>query len=190
MPWHAAGFTLIELLVTLTVLVVAMAIAIPNLREFAVRNEMAGIANEFSASVAQARSTAVSQNSCVTMCQSTNTQNAISGGAVSCATAGLDWQRGWMIFVNPTCSTAQNTATEVLRVVQPLNPGYEILNVGGASRKLMFDGRGLLSLGTSANLTLAPTNTSDTVAMNNRRQICISSTGRVTIRKYEGGSCT
>ena len=171
---------------------VLLALAIPNLREFIVRNKMAALANEFSAGVSQTRTEAVTRNSCVSMCQSVNTQNAISGGTLSCTTTGLDWLRGWIIFVNPTCSATLNTPVAangevVLRVVQPAGDGYEIINVGGTNRKIMFDGRGLPNSG-MANMTL--TGNDDSVTQANRRQICISAAGRVTIRKLEGGDCT
>jgi type IV fimbrial biogenesis protein FimT len=192
--FNQGGFTLIEVMVAISVLAVLMAIAIPGLREFVVRNRMASLSNEFSANMSEARNEAISRNQCVTMCQSDNTDNALTGGAVSCATTGSsNWMRGTFIFLNPTCSATINkplVGGEVFRVIQPPGGDYELISGGGvAPTRFMFDGRGLLSLNSSANLTLTASNPDDDLIMKNRRQLCISAAGRVTIRKYEAGPC-
>jgi type IV fimbrial biogenesis protein FimT len=179
-------------MVVVSILAIILGIAIPNLQDFVRRNTISSIANEFNASVTQARVEAITRNTCVSICQSASTQNAIAGGSVTCVTTGTnDWMRGWVIYVTQSCdSSAAFTADAIIKVTQPLSSGYELFGASASPpRRIMFDSRGLIPGLTSAtNLTLTPSDTSlgDTY----RRQICISSSGRVTTRQYSGGGCT
>jgi type IV fimbrial biogenesis protein FimT len=190
-----SAFTLIELLVVITVLGVILAIAMPNLRDFLVRNKVTSLSNEFYVGLTQARTEAISKNTCVTICQSSNTQNSISGGgATGCSSTGTnDWLKGWIIVSNPSCdSSATNPASSagavLIRVMQPPGDGYELLGTGTA-RKIMFDSRGLLQgLSATSSLTLGPADANEPDKY--RRTICISSAGRVTIRAFNGAACS
>lgn len=182
------GFTLIELMVTVSLMAVILGLAIPNFREFLVRNRMASLANEFATNMATARNEAITNNTCVTMCMSITANRAIISGTgdVLCNdTSPYNWAGDVYIFRNPTCNATINSPVDrnIVRVTQASEGGYEIIN-GGADptppRSFTFDGRGLLSTNTSANLTLTGPSVSD----NNKRTICISAPGRVTIRKY------
>jgi type IV fimbrial biogenesis protein FimT len=189
-----SGFTLIEVLMVMAVLGVVAGIAIPSMREFLMRNTATSLSNEFYSAVTQARSEAISRNSCVSICQSTSTQNAISGGTLSCVTTGTDWLRGWIIVTNPTCDSSEPdpvslTGATVLKVTQP-PPGsnFEMINAGGGSlsRRIMFDSRGLLQgVTTTSNIALGPANANEPSTY--RRQICIAASGRVTVRAYAEG---
>ncbi|TAK74997.1 MAG: prepilin-type N-terminal cleavage/methylation domain-containing protein [Aquabacterium sp.] len=101
------GFTLIELLVTIAIVGVLLGLAAPALREFVAKNKVAGISNEFNAAILRARGEAIRQNTCVSMCISTSTQNA----APACSPAETDWQKGWLLFVNKSCDATTPAAT-------------------------------------------------------------------------------
>lgn len=184
----ALGLTAIELLVTVAILAIVLALGLPNLREFLTRNQAASITREFSADVTRARTEAINRNSCVTMCISNNTANALTGGTPTCAAAGSNWQVGWIVFANPSCSSTQNNPTTngstLISVRQRGLDTFELSPASGnALRRITFDSRGLAA-GIQKNLTLAytPENTSSP----HYRSICLSSAGRVTVRQYAG----
>lgn len=184
------GFTLIELMVTVSVLAIILGLGIPNLREFLVRNQASQIVTEFASDVARTRVEAINRNNCVSMCLSANTASALTGGTPTCATAGSNWQAGWIIFSNPTCSAAQNNPTtsgsELIAVRQSGLLTFELAPASGAAlRRLTFDSRGTAA-GVQKNLTLAytPENTSSP----HYRSVCLSSAGRIRIEQYAGVS--
>lgn len=182
------GFTVIELMVTVVILAVILAMGLPSLREFLTRSQVATITSEFTNDVARARSEAINRNSCVSICISSNTSNALTGGTPTCATSGSNWQVGWIVFANPSCSSSQNNPTTngsiLISVRQTGVDTFEMSPASGSAlRRITFDSRGVTT-GVQKNLTLAytPENTSSPLY----RSICISSVGRVTVRQYAG----
>ncbi|WP_341918574.1 GspH/FimT family pseudopilin [Polaromonas sp. YR568] len=184
-----AGFTIIELMVTMVVLGLILAFGLPNLREFLVRNQAAAITTEFSSDIARARIEAISRNNCVTICMSSNTANALTGGTPTCATTGSNWQAGWITFSNPSCSGTQNNPTtngsSLISVRQAGSDAFELAANPSAVRRFMFESRGLTNGGQS-NFTLSYV--PESVSSPHYRSICISSAGRVTIKEYAGDS--
>jgi type IV fimbrial biogenesis protein FimT len=186
-----AGVTLIELLVTIAVLSIILALGIPNLREFLVRSQVGSITADFSNDIYRARSEAINRNSCTTICMSANTANAINGGTPTCAAAGNNWQAGWIIFANPTCSAALNNPiqnnNQLISVRQSGSTNF-VLSTAPALRRITFDSRGLTNSG-QRNFTLeySPENVGNST---HYRTICLSSAGRVTTKQYGGvGAC-
>lgn len=184
-----AGFTIIELMVTLVVLGFILALGLPNLREFMIRNQAVAVTSEFSSDIARARLEAISRNNCVTICMSGNTANALTGGTPTCAAAGSDWQAGWIIFSNPSCSSTQNNPTtngsSLISVRQTGSDAFQLKANPVAVRRFMFESRGLTNSGQS-NFTLSYE--PESVSSPHYRSICISSAGRVTIKAYAGVS--
>ena len=175
-------------MVTVSILAIVLALGLPNLRDFLVRNQAASITSEFSNDVARTRTEAINRNNCVTMCISSNTANALTGGTPTCATSGSDWQVGWIVFANPSCSSSQNNPTtngsSLIAVRQKGLDTFELSPASGSAlRRITFDSRGI-TVGVQKNLTLAytPENTSSP----HYRSVCISSAGRVTVRQYAG----
>lgn len=186
---HRAGFTLIELLVTVAILSLILALGIPNLKEFITRSQVGSITSDFSNDIYRARSEAINRNSCTTICMSSNTANAINGGVPTCATTGSNWQAGWIIFANPTCSTTLNNPTQSnsqLIFVRQAGSTNFILSTTPALRRLTFDSRGLTNSG-QRNFTLEYS-PEDVSSSTHYRSICLSSAGRITTKQYAGVS--
>jgi type IV fimbrial biogenesis protein FimT len=186
----SAGFTLIELMVTVSIFAIILGFGIPNLREFLVRNQASQITTEFASDIARTRVEAINRNNCVSMCLSANTANALTGGTPTCATAGSNWQAGWIVFSNPSCSGAQNNPTtsgsELIAVRQAGLASFQLTPASGAAfRRVTFDARGTAA-GVQKNLTLSylPENTSSP----HYRSVCLSSAGRIRIEVYAGTS--
>jgi type IV fimbrial biogenesis protein FimT len=182
------GLTLIELLVTIAILAIILALGVPSFREMLVRNQASSIVTEFANDVSRVRTEAISRNSCVSICMSTNTANALTGATPTCATSGADWQSGWIIFSNPTCSTTINNPTtsgNTLIKVRQAGVNTFTLISNATVRRFTYESRGLPFNGQS-NFTLAYT--PETVASPHYRSVCVSSAGRVTIKQYAGVS--
>ncbi|WP_425195924.1 GspH/FimT family pseudopilin [Polaromonas sp.] len=185
----SSGFTIIELMVAIVVLGVILAFGLPNLREFLVRNQVGTITSEFASDIARARVEAISRNNCVTICMSSNTANALTGGTPTCAGAGTNWQAGWIVFSNPSCSPTQDDPTTVnstlIAVRQAGADSFTLTPASGTLRRLIFDSRGLAAL-TQETFTLSYT--PEAVGSPHYRTICLSTAGRV-ITKKGGSTC-
>lgn len=182
------GLTLIELLVTIAILSIILALGVPSFQEMLIRNQASNIVAEFANDISRVRTEAISRNSCVSICMSTNTANALTGGTPTCATSGNDWQSGWIMFSNPTCSTTLNNPTtsgNTLIKVRQAGISTFTLSASATVRRFTYESRGLPFSGQS-NFTLAYT--PETVASPHYRSICVSSAGRVTIKQYAGAS--
>jgi type IV fimbrial biogenesis protein FimT len=184
----SAGFTIIELMVTIAVLGAVLAIGLPDLREFLTRGQVSTITTEFASDASRARAEAINRNSCVTMCMSSNTSNALSGGTPTCATTGQDWQAGWIVFANPSCSGSQDDPTTnnstLISVRQKGDAKFTLQPATSTMRRITFDSRGLAAVG-QENFSLIFN--ADTSSVHDR-SICLSSAGRITIKTYGGTS--
>lgn len=185
------GFTLIEAMVVLSVLAVIVAMAAPSMRDFMVRNKVASLSNEFSAALMQTRALAVAKNTCATLCASTTITG--SSTTATCSNgASDDFQKGWIIFVNSTCTSAAagpaaSTDVVVLRRGETAG-GYGITPSAAALSNVMFDPRGLAVLAASGNFAVSPPTTADDEF---KRTICLDSAGRATVRRTKSsGTCS
>jgi type IV fimbrial biogenesis protein FimT len=184
-----SGFTIIEIMVTVAVLAIILAVGLPNLKSFLVRNQVSAVTSEFSNDISRTRVEAISRNNCATICMSSNTANALTGGTPTCATTGNDWQAGWIVFSNPSCSATQNnptTAGSTLIAVRQAGVESFTLSDSTSARRFTFDSRGLAA-GVGSNFTLAYT-PENAGSSSNYRSVCISSAGRVNVKQYAGAS--
>lgn len=185
------GFTLIELMVTVSIFAIILGLGIPNLRTFLVRNQAAQITTEFASDVSRARIEAINRNNCVTICLSANTANALTGGTPSCDASGSNWQAGWIIFSNPTCSATENdptsTGAELIAVRQAGLSNFQLTPESGTLTRLIFESRGISSSGQqNLKLQYLP----EPATSPHYRSICLSTAGRVTTKIYGGsGAC-
>lgn len=172
------GFTLMELMVTLAIAAVLAGLAAPSISQFIVKNQMNGVANEFSSGILRSRNEAVSRNTCVTLCMSSTAANA----APACTVAGKNWQVGWIAFLNTACDASRDApAASNDLIFAKVASGGEILldsTDDTAVRKMMFNASGAPSLPSSSNFSLLYKDEQNIYTKSYGVNICIDAQGR------------
>lgn len=84
------GFTLVELMVAVAISAIALSMAVPALDGFLSGARQTGAINDFVTSVHRARSTAITDNTRITLCPSSDGAN--------CEDA--KWHEGWIAFAD------------------------------------------------------------------------------------------
>lgn len=114
------GFTLIELLVTVSVLAILLAVAIPSMQTFVVRNRLAAVNNDLMTALNMARSEAIKRATTVSVCRTNDNGTTCAG----------TWSDGWMVFVNNDndIPAVKDDASETLLRVFPALPADYTLN--------------------------------------------------------------
>ena len=178
------GFTLIELLTVIALLAIIGALAAPDLRAFVVRNKVAGVSNEFSGALQQARALAVSRNSCVSLCA------ASSNNAGTCMDNDVEDVNflavGWLIFQNPGCDATKTDPADAVAgpILQQRSgeAGVYVLKASAPELNIvLFDPRGYANLAAVGNFQIEPPAGSDP---SYRRTICLDAAGRSTVRQF------
>jgi type IV fimbrial biogenesis protein FimT len=112
------GFTLVELMVTLVVAGILLTMAIPSFRKTIWNNRLTAQANEFVTALNFARSEAIKRGGRVTICISSN-----STESTSTCDPNVNWERGWIIFVDTSTFGTRQTSELILRAHEGLSGG-------------------------------------------------------------------
>ena len=94
---------------TITVLAIVLAIAVPSFRDVIHRNQVSSASNELLASLAYARTEAITRGQLVSMCPSSTGTSCTSGGAV------LD--PGWIVYTYPAGAASANKAYDASSIL-------------------------------------------------------------------------
>lgn len=172
------GFTLVELMVAVSIAVILVTLAAPNLRDLMAKNQFSSIGNEFSGSVMRARNEAVSRNTCVTMCISADTDQDIP----SCSTASNNWQVGWIVFLNPTCTVApagpdKKVPADTILARKPASADY-LLQSQKNEQTITFNSQGRPDKLAIKQFNLAHQSSSDPLTVKFGSNICVDASGR------------
>ena len=111
MKYRQGGFTLIELMFTVVVMAVLLAIGVPNFRDFLRNSRMAAQGNDLLSALNLTRSEAVKRRAPVTLC----------AGTTNCA--AVDFEDGWLVFVDTDSDGAVDVGEDVLRRHDPMPQG-------------------------------------------------------------------
>ena len=173
----AGGFTLIELLVTLSIIVVAMTIAVPSMVTFQRNAELTSATNSLTAAINAARGEAMKRNL----------------NAFVIPVDGTLWTSGFLVFVDRDRTQSYGSATDLLVMTQSPLPAYlTVVGTGTASGStpyVMFNGTGYTTNKAAAGLVnLAITISRTDVATGSAtyeqtRNVMIAQTGRVRVCK-------
>ncbi len=112
------GFTLIELMVTLAVIIVLLVVGVPNLKSFMQGNRLTSSTNLLVATLNLARSEAVKRGTPIKTCVSNAAQDDCNGV--------INWENGWITFIDSDNDDTIDGDETVLRVNGPLGGGTTI----------------------------------------------------------------
>jgi type IV fimbrial biogenesis protein FimT len=177
-----SGVTLIELMVGVALLAILMAVAAPNFQGMTASSRLTSASNELLGSLQQARAQAIRTGSRVTVCRSTD-------GAQCDTTAGVGWERGWIVFQDTTRSSADaeiDAGEAVLTNIAASGTGTTIAGTIPIANYVSFaaDGRPRLMGGGVQSGTLRVCNPANSLTDNSRaRDIVLSSTGQISVTR-------
>ncbi|WP_376690022.1 GspH/FimT family pseudopilin [Wenzhouxiangella sp. EGI_FJ10409] len=155
------GFTLVEMALVVAVLAVILTVAVPALGRFVEQQRLTASANHLVAHLQFARGQAISHNTLVAACPSSD--------GLSC-TGRNRWEDGWIVYLDPDKVGQPARPEDVLRVVDG-NPRLT-MHSGGRER-VRFKGSGV-AYGT--NLTIRVCTPGNPEAA---RAVIVSNPGRV-----------
>ncbi len=108
----SSGFTLVELLISVTILAITLAIALPNLNDYLIKNRVDNEIAELHRLILTARNTAINTGKNVTLCPLT------SGSCTS------NWQNEISVFTNDDDTTKyDSTKEELIKVKTAISSG-------------------------------------------------------------------
>jgi type IV fimbrial biogenesis protein FimT len=180
MPSSSRGFTLIELIVVIAMLAILVSLAAPSFSTMAKNSRVSNLGNEFILGIGFARSEAIGRNKCVTMC----VPKDINAPNLECATTGVEWNPGWIIFSNPKCDGKVDDTTAELLKAYVGNSAGPTLNGTGTPHSFTFDSRGRVTpLGAATSLNIAPPGEAAT------KMVCVDMLGRARVGNVGSISC-
>ncbi len=121
-PIKQSGYTLIELMVVIAIVAILSAIALPSYKQFVISNRVSAMANDLHAALAMARSEAMKQGKTVTVCKSSNPNDAVPSCNVAPANKDTDigWA-SWILFIDAGTVGIFDAATDKLIRVRESN---------------------------------------------------------------------
>lgn len=163
---RSRGFTLVELMITIAVLVVLLAIALPNFQGTIRSNRVATATNEVISAIALARSEAI--------------KNTRGGGVCPSSTGtqcGGTWSQGWIVWSDANGNGAFNAGETVLRYGQA---DSKMVIAATDGNPIAFNSRGLRRSSTAQVVTLRPDKCG---SQQLQRKLEISATGQTKVTK-------
>ena len=174
------GFTLVELLVTVALMGVLVSLAVPNFRSMLVKRSMQAAAESLVGDMRYARSVALKRSTRTVICRSTN--------GTGCSTVTGSWDVGWIVFVDMNSNDTIDSGDEIVRVQQPLSNVASIQDDGTPASTLKLFKFEPTGWAKSASQTFNFTPTGS-VPSGSTRLVCISNTGRASLRAQSDTSC-
>ncbi|NKB64778.1 MAG: prepilin-type N-terminal cleavage/methylation domain-containing protein [Gammaproteobacteria bacterium] len=104
------GFSILELLLTLTLIGIALSMALPGFNHLTTELRASTSANLLKSSIKFARSEAITRRVSVRLCPSQNGRDC---------NLSNQWEKGWIVYLDLTGASARTTNDPILRVYGP-----------------------------------------------------------------------
>ena len=104
-PGTTRGLSLVELLASLSILAVLLGLALPGFQDVLRRQRTTAALHLLTVQLAQARNTAITRRTPVTLCPSRGDARCLGGS---------DWSAGWLLYRDPARADQPGAAADVL----------------------------------------------------------------------------
>lgn len=172
LSWPCRGFTIVELMVTLAILVILATIGVPMFTSGITRAGMDSAISDMAASLAVARSEAISRSQRVVICKSAAPD--VAEASLACGGGDDAWNDGWIVFADADSDGVYDAGETVIRRRGPVN-NVAITTGGHYTTRVTYGTVGRPTQ--NDTFTFTPSASSGLAA----RTITVSSSGRVTI---------
>lgn len=172
----SGGMTIIEMMVVVSVAAILLAVGVPNLYEFVVRNRIEAAGNEWVAALNLARSEAIKRGQRVVIRNNAGSQN---------------WGSGWRMFADADGDNVMDAGEEVIREAVALDSPMTLRSTRNSSPLISFrpDGRAQDGL-TSVYVFLLCYDGKISAGVNRPRSwvVVVNELGRVRLAKPDAGT--
>ncbi|MCP4390002.1 MAG: prepilin-type N-terminal cleavage/methylation domain-containing protein [Gammaproteobacteria bacterium] len=139
-----SGFNLLELVIVLALVAIVVSIAIPSMRTFSQNDRLITNINSMVGHLAYARSEAVKRSQQVSVCVSSDSQDAVP----SCT--GGSWEDGWVVYIDADANGTFDSGNDtVIKTHAPL-VGNNTLSAAGVGTQITYNNRGFLASNTGS----------------------------------------
>ena len=101
----------------------------------------------------------------------------------TCTATGDDWQRGWILFLNPSCDSSKNAPdniVDLLEVRSSVGDEYFLKSQSSSpTRKIMFNSRGNIPIASADEFDIIYKEVSNSKNESLSQNICLDALGRV-----------
>ena len=181
LPCPQTGFTLVELLVVMTLGVILLSMAAPSMIGMVNSQRSIALSSELFASMNLARSEAIKRNARAVLCKSAD--------GLSCARSG-GWEQGWIVFHDADNDAALDEGEQVIERHGPVADGLTLTGNSPVSNYVSYSASGSAKLTTGAFQVGTFTLCLDPVSSSDVRQMILSNTGRVRLKKGTASNCS
>ena len=173
--FKAQGFTLVELMIVLAIAAVLMALAAPSFNRIIQENSTRTQASRVVTSMNAARSSAVKNNTPVSVCENSSSIQD------QCTASPSNSLSGWLVFTDINEDQDVDTDDIIVQVYDGLPSSYYVKDF----TSLTYFPDGTTSLGSDETILICPPDREEKYAWS----ISITTVGRPTMTRPAAGDC-